>query len=172
MATMSLASVAFVGALVVQSVSGKFTTGYGSVSRWLADGNDGSFELMDFGALVPAFRDRGLLDRPGVFVFADRWFIGGKVDYAFKGRLPFLLFDSSDPRQYAFFDSSDRYIGAEGILVTQRDSVQAVRRDFDHYCSSIDSLGSVPIRRSGRVEWTLHLYRCAELLHPYPVPYH
>lgn len=167
---MTLASVFFIGFLVIQSVSGRFSVGYGSLSRWLAH-NDGTIELMDFGALVPAFRERGLLDRPGLFIFADRWYLAGKIDYAFRGKMPFYLFSENDPREYAFFEPSSRAVGQEGILVTQREAIAEIRHDYGSYCSSIDSVGDVPIVRSGKVEWTLLLYRCGKLLKPYPIPY-
>ena len=167
-AAMKLASLGFIAFLVVQSVSGMFSVGYGGLSRWLAH-NDGTIELMDFGALVPAFRERGLLSRPGLFVFADQWYLAGKIDYAFRGEMPFQLFNSGDPREYAFFESPEPWIGQEGILVTQRKSLDEIRRDYDPYCSSIDTLGNVPISRSGKVEWNLRLYRCVSLTQPYPV---
>ena len=82
--------------------------------------------------------------------------------------MPFQLFNSGDPREYAFFESPEAWIGQEGILVTQRKSLEEIRRDYDPYCSSIDTLGNVPISRSGKVEWNLRLYRCVSLTRPYP----
>ena len=90
-------AVAFMVVVNVQAVTGRFTTGYGGLSRWLASGNDATIELIDYKPLESAFRERGLLDRKDLFVFSDRWYVGGKVDFALKGKLPFPLFDS-DPR--------------------------------------------------------------------------
>ncbi|MFI5214757.1 MAG: hypothetical protein ACHQU8_09495, partial [Gemmatimonadales bacterium] len=125
----------------------------------------------NFDALAPAFRSRGLLERPDRFVFSDRWYLGGKVDYALRGAVPFLLL-GDDPREYAFFDRPGRYVGKEGILVSERDSLAAVERDYGPYCSALDSMGSVPIIRRSRAERTLYLYRCAALTRAYPLPYH
>ncbi|MGH7593960.1 MAG: hypothetical protein ACRELE_08940, partial [Gemmatimonadales bacterium] len=171
LAILAAASVAFMFAVNVQAVTGRFTTGFGAVSRWLAAGNDATIELIDYSALETAFRGWGLLDRKDLFVFSDRWYVGGKVDYGLKGRLPFLLFNSSDPREYAFFEARDRWVGKEGILVSRQDSLPLIRQDFGEYCSSIEPVGSVPIRRRARVELTLYVYRCARLLRPYPSPY-
>ena len=119
LATMKLASLGFIAFLVIQSVSGMFSTGYGGLSRWLAH-NDGTIELMDFGALVPAFRERGLLSRPGLFVFADQWYLAGKIDYRLPGRdaVPALQFRGS-PGSMLFFESPEPSIGQDP-RVTQR----------------------------------------------------
>ncbi|MFI5214403.1 MAG: hypothetical protein ACHQU8_07695, partial [Gemmatimonadales bacterium] len=168
---MLLATVAFVSVMLVQAVTGRFSEGNGTAARWLRDGNDPTVELMNFDALAPAFRSSGLLERPDRFVFSDRWYLGGKVDYALRGSMPFLLLNS-DPREYAFFDSPGRHVGKEGILVSERDSLAAVERDYGPYCSALDSMGSVPIIRGSRAERTLYLYRCAALTRAYPLPYH
>jgi len=167
---MVLATVALISAMLFQAVTGRFSEGDGAVARWLKDGNDPTVELMNFDELAPAFRSRGLLGRPDVFVFSDKWYLGGKVDYAFKGTMPFLLL-SDDPREYAFFDSPGRYVGKEGILVSERDSAE-VAREYAPYCSAFGSLGTVPIVRASRAERTLYLYRCAALTRAYPLPYH
>ncbi len=99
----------------VQAVAGRFTGGSGPVGRWLAAGNDATIELIDYTELADAFRNWGLLDRKDVFVFSDRWYVGGRWTTRSRGRLPFLLFNSVDPREYAFFDSPRRWVGREGI---------------------------------------------------------
>jgi 4-amino-4-deoxy-L-arabinose transferase-like glycosyltransferase len=164
-------SIGFMVITNVQAVTGRFTAGYGPLSRWLAAGNDATVELIDFTALEQAFRQHGFLDRKDLFVFSDRWYLGGKVDYALKGQLPFLLLNTSDPREYAFFDSSERWIGKEGILVSRRKEPREVGQDYAEYCSAIEPLPPVEIARRGRVEDTLYLYRCASLVQPFPTPY-
>jgi hypothetical protein len=165
------ASIGFMVLVNVQAVTGRFDTGYGAVSQWLERGNDATTELIDYDELATALRGWGLLDRSDLFISADRWYLGGKVDYALKGRMPFLLLNSADPREYAFFDSSSRWLGREGILVSRREDLAGVRAEFAPYCSSLDELGPVPIHRAGRVEVTLYVYRCGTLVRPFPTPY-
>lgn len=168
--TLAAASLAVMTLTTVQASTGRFSSGRGPMSRWLAGGNDPTVELIDYEALPHAFAALGLLDRPGLFVFSDRHYVAGKIDYAFKGRLPFLFF-GNDPRQYAFFDSPARWVGHEGILVSARGSLLEVQHDYGGYCSAFDALGPVPITRGGRVEVTLYLYRCERLTQPFPLPY-
>jgi 4-amino-4-deoxy-L-arabinose transferase-like glycosyltransferase len=167
---LSAASILIMVVVNVQAATGRFSSGDDAVSRWLRDGNDPTIELLDYDALRAAFDARGLLRRPDLFVFSDRHYVAGKVDYALKGQLPFLLL-SDDPRAYAFFDDPTRWVGYEGILVSQRGSLAAVEADYADYCSAIDVLEPVPIERRGIVELTLYLYRCTQLTKPFPLPY-
>jgi hypothetical protein len=169
----SLASVSvlFMAMVVVQAATGRFTSGFGALSRWLAGGDDGTIELIDYTALEQTFRARGWLDRKDLFVFADVWHVGGKVDYALRGRMPFLLLSEVDPREYAFFDTPNRWVGKEGIFVSDRDKPADVERKFGPYCSRTEPLEPVEITRRGRVEITLRLYRCERLVRPFPLPY-
>jgi len=169
---MVAATVAFTGLLFFQAITGRFSEGNGALARWFQHGNDPTVELMDFHELAPAFSARGLLGRRDLFVFSDRWYLGGKVDYALRGTMPFMLLNPDDPREYAFWEHPGRWVGKEGILVSERDSLAAIARDYGPYCSSLDTLGTVPIVRRARVERTLHLYRCASLTRAYPLPYH
>ena len=105
-----------------------------------------------------------------VFVFSDWWFRAGKVDYGLKGRLPVLAFTSDDPRGFAFFDRSERYLGKDGILVTTKTAAE-VTGAFGRYFERITPLGGVEVGRRGRAEYTLYLYRGERLRAPYPQPY-
>jgi 4-amino-4-deoxy-L-arabinose transferase-like glycosyltransferase len=170
-AAAAVASVGFMVVANVQVVTGQFTTGYGGFSRWLSAGNDATIELIDFRELDTRFSEQGWYQRDDLFVFSDRWFLGGKVDYALKGRMPFLLLDAADPREYAFFDSPARWVGKEGILVSYRSDMAEVGRDYHDYCAALEPLAPVEIARRGRVERTLHLYRCTTLVKAFPLPY-
>ena len=171
MAGLAVASVAFMGMANVQAVTGHFTTGYGGLSRWLAAGNDATIELIDFRELDTRFSEQGWYQREDLFVFSDRWFLGGKVDYALKGRMPFLLLNASDPREYAFFDSPARWVGKEGVLVSYRSDSTEVRGDYGTYCAGLEPLAPVEVTRRGKVERTLYLYRCTTLVKSFPLPY-
>jgi hypothetical protein len=140
------------------------------LSRILVGTEDPSYECIDFDGLERAFAERGLLGRSDVFAFSDWWFRSGKVDYALRGRLPVLAFTPNDPRGFAFFDRSERWIGKDGILVTTK-TLAEVEARFGGYFERIDPLGAVDVGRRGRREFALLLYRGAHLLRPYPQPY-
>jgi hypothetical protein len=137
----------------------------------LAGDKDGTLECVDLTSLESAFVERGLIDRRDLFVFTEWWFRSGKVDYALKGKLPVFAFSATDPRSFAFFDRTERWVGKDGILVTNRPSLEDVRRRFGEYFTRIEPIGTVPVGRSERHEVTLYLYRCESLTRPYPTPY-
>ena len=140
------------------------------LSKTLTGIEDPTFECVDFDGLERAFAERGLLDRTDLFVLSDWWFRCGKVDYALRGRLPVLAFTRNDPRGYAFFDHSERFVGKDGILVTTKTLAEA-ELHFARYFERIAPIGSVNVGRRGRREYTLYLYRCERLKQPYPQPY-
>jgi len=140
------------------------------LSRVLTGIEDPTYECVDVTGLERAFRERGLLDRSDVFVVSDWWFRAGKVDYGLKGRLPVLAFTRDNPRGFAFFDRSERYLGKDGILVTTKTATE-VAGAFGRYFERITPLGGVEVGRRGRAEYTLYLYRGERLKAPYPQPY-
>jgi len=131
---------------------------------------DPTFECVDFAGLERAFAERGLLDRRDIFVFSDWWFRAGKVEYALRGKLPVLAFTHGDPRGFALFNRSERWLGHDGILVTTKTAPQAAL-EFGRYFARIIPLGEVDVGRPGRSEYKLYLYRCETLLVPYQQPY-
>jgi len=137
----------------------------------LAGEKDPSLECIDFTALEGAFAERGLLGRRDVFVFSDIWFRAGKVDYGLKGQLPVLALSRSDPRSFAFFDRSERWLGKDGIFVTNKKTVKEVEDRYGSNFARIGAIGEVKVGRRGRAEITLYLYRCEDLQRPYPLPY-
>jgi hypothetical protein len=135
------------------------------------DPADPTFECVDYTSLERAFAERGLLDRKDIFVFSDWWILAGKIDYGLKGKLPVLAFTRHDnPRDFAFFDRSERWLGKDGIFVTTKTPEQVAAR-FGRYFARITPVGQVDVGRAGRAEFTFTLYRCENLLMPYPQPY-
>lgn len=164
-------SILFMTGLASHVATGWLKDGPRPLAAALAGDKDPTLECIDFTALDRAFAERGILGSREVFVFSDWWFRAGKVEYALKGRLPVLALHPTDPRSFAFFDDTERWLGKDGILVTTKTSVQEVRAHYGAYFARISDLGQVPVGRRGRHEVTLYLYRCEELTRPYPVPY-
>ncbi|MGE3342329.1 MAG: glycosyltransferase family 39 protein [Vicinamibacterales bacterium] len=154
----------------IQAATGVFSRGTGVIATILAGDHDPTIELVDYDALVPALERHGLRDRPDVFVFSDRHHVAGKVDYALRGRAPFMVF-GQDPRAYAFFDTPAAHIGHDGILVSHRPSLDELRWEYGSYCGTFEAIDAVPVLRADVPVVTLYLYRCAPLTVPYPLPY-
>ncbi len=171
LAATAVASVLGIAGVTAQVARGWLTEGTTWWAGLVRRGEDPSLECVDWTALEAAFAERGLFDRPDVFVFSDWWYRAGKVDFGLRGRLPVLAFNPRDPRAYAFFGGSARHVGQDAILVTTKASVDEVQRHFGEYFARIEALGPVTIRRGGAPVMTVQLYRCERLLRPYPLPY-
>lgn len=164
-------SLLFMTVVTSHVATGWLKDGPGWLARALAGEKDPTLECVDFTALESAFAERGLLDRRDIFVFSDWWFRAGKVDYGLRGKLPVLALSPTDPRSFAFFDQTERWLGKDGILVTTKTSVREVMAHYGAYFARISPLGPVEVGRRGRHELTLYLYRCEDLKHSYPLPY-
>ncbi len=136
----------------------------------LAGDKDPTLECIDFTALERAFAERGLLGGRTCSCSLTGGTGAGKVAYGLGGRMPVLAFSATDPRSFAFFDRSDRWLGKDGILVTTKNA-EEVQGHFGSYFARIVPLGPVEIGRSGRHELTMNLYRGENLLKPFPLPY-
>ena len=163
-------SVAFMAIVTVHVATGWFKDGPGWLGRALAGDNDPTLECIDWTSLEDALAERGLLGRSDVFVFSEWWFRAGKLDYGLKGALPVLALSPTDPRSFAFFDRTERWVGKDGILVTIR-SAQSVIDRYGAYFTRITPLGTMEVGRRRRSEQTLYLYRGEKLLRPFPLPY-
>ena len=156
--------------VTVHVATGWFKDGPAWLGQALAGDNDPTLECIDFTSLEGALAERGLLGRPDVFVFSEWWFRAGTLDYALKGALPVLALSPTDPRSFAFFDRTERWIGTDGILVTTRNA-QFVTDRYGPYFARITPLGPMVVGRRGRPEQTLYLYRGEKMLRPFPSPY-
>ncbi len=132
---------------------------------------DPTLELLDWGPLEKALEERGLLGRKDLFLFSNRWFSCGKIDYALKGRMPVVCFSHKDPRNFAFYDRPDNWMGRDGVLVVFEPYVYQPLVDYHIYFNKIEPLGQVGITRRGRVDLVLHLYYCRGLKKHYALPY-
>lgn len=141
--------------------------------QWLSDkfgeSDDPTLEALDYHTLAAAIHERGL-HREDVFLFTNRWFQSGKVDYAMGGQMPVLCL-SPDPRSFAFFDRPEQWLGKDGILVATNKFLADPGSWYAPYFDAIEPLGTVPVPRAGFVEETLYLYRCRNLHTIYPLPY-
>ena len=140
------------------------------LSAFLGEPEDPTLEGLDWQGLEEALARHGLLHRKDVFVFSNRWFQSGKVDYALRGRKPVLNLHW-DARNLAFLNRTENWLGKDGVLVTTARFREEALRDLPEYFRQITRLDEVTVSRGGRPEVTLYLYYCTDLRKPYPLPY-
>ena len=143
--------------------------------RWLAEkfneADDPTLECLDYAPLAGVLDTHGLLDREDVFVFTNRWFQSGKVDYALGGRLPVLCLNPWDPRGYAFWETSEQCLGKDGILVSTKRFIEEPTSWYGKHFDKIEPLQTVAVTRGQVTGDTLRLYYCHKLRVPYTQPY-
>jgi hypothetical protein len=130
---------------------------------------DPTMEAHDWKELRPELQRLGLLDQAPLFVVTSRWHQAGKVDAQIGDKLPVVCL-CEDPRNIAFSYDLRSFTGQDAIVIgtdAYRDGVPEI---YAPYFESIEPIQSVAIRRAGRTEMTLHLYRAKAYRGNYPIP--
>lgn len=172
-----------VGSMAFTCVALLFVTTHASSGWWRALGpqwlsnhfgeaDDPTLECLDWNSLEGEFQKRGWLGKDNLFVVTNRWFQGGKADYALRGQMPVVCFNGGDPRSFAFFDSPKRWVGQDAILVFTKKFMPDVNGEYGKYFEKIEPAGTVDVYRGGFKEETLYLYTATNLKQPFPVPYY
>ncbi|MBI4042602.1 MAG: glycosyltransferase family 39 protein [Deltaproteobacteria bacterium] len=133
--------------------------------------DDPTLEMLDYSTLEEALRGRGLLARKDLFVFTNRWFQSGKVDYALKGKMPLFCFHPSDQRGFEFLRESEEWLGKDGVLVSTQKKLDNPHDAFGEYFEEIIPLGFVTVPRGKYIEETLYLHYCRNYRKVFPKAY-
>ena len=171
-----------VGSLVFTCVALTFVTTHAAtgwsrilipqvLKKKLEKAKDPSVESFDYSTLEAAFTKHGLFEKKDLFVFTNRWFQSGKVDYALKGKRPVLCLNPDDPRSFAFWYKPEEWLGKDGILVSSKKFLNDPASYYGNYFSKIEFLGTVEIPRGKYIEETLYLHYMHNYHTPFPMPY-
>lgn len=104
--------------------------------------------LLDWRGLETALRDRGLLDRRGLFVLMSRWQEAAKVAYALDGTIPVLCI-SADPRQFNVLNNLPAHDGQDALILGSGLSLGQAENRFGRYFQSIRPLSPITIEHAG-----------------------
>ncbi len=145
-----------------------------------------------FGGLVPATEDasvqlidiqqlrQGFAKTPAVaaaldqtdFLFTNDIYLAGQVGMAIAplSSKPLTCLDA-DLRGFAFWSTSESWVGQDGLLVTTPTRVDQDLAQFGGYFANLEPAGRLDLQRGGIKVSTLLIYRGQRLLRPYPRPY-
>lgn len=111
-----------------------------------------------------------LMGEKPAFVIAYNWSIGGKVALALGRNMPVFVYPSQ-PKGFAFLDTSARFVGRDGVIIALEHEVavaeSTLRRFFDHVARP----RIVTINRLDRPEFRVALFAAKNLKQELPVPY-
>ena len=129
---------------------------------------DPTAELYGWGQIVDEIRRRGLLDRPGTFLFADTWFLSGQLSFAARDLgVPVLCYNHRDPHNFAIWSRPEDWIGHDGLLVWVDDPKHGPDY-FKRYFEHIDPPIEFQVTRRGQEIRRVRLFRCARQVAPFP----
>jgi len=113
-------------------------------------------------------RRRGLLDRPGTFLFTSAWYHSGHLAFATRGHsTPVACYNAWDARSFTYWSCPDDWLGRDGILVSLNGH-SAEPHCFDRYFARIEPLGEFAVDRAGAPVRKVRLFRCVRQSRPFP----
>jgi hypothetical protein len=111
---------------------------------------------------------RGLLDRPGTFLFTSSWYHSGQLGFATRGSaVPVLCYHAWDARSFAFWSRPEEWVGRDGILVAVNERPADFER-FANWFSRIEPLGAFEVTRGGAPVRKVGLFRCVRQTVAFP----
>lgn len=150
---------------------------YALMGGFLPPSDDPSTQLIDIQQLRRGFAESPILSaalQNSSFIFTNRNYLSGQIGMALTplAHTPITCFDI-DLRGFAFWSRADQWLGEDALYVTtapfhrRKDLISSYRT----YFSSLQEIGTVPIRRGGAVIEVIYIYQAKTLLKPYPRPY-
>jgi 4-amino-4-deoxy-L-arabinose transferase-like glycosyltransferase len=128
---------------------------------------DPSVDLFGWDQVAAELGRRGLVDQPGVFLFAGNWYHAAQLATALGPSRAVWCYHGWDARGFAYWGRPADNLGRDGVLVTVGDS-PVEPACFDRYFRRIEFIRNVQIRRAGVPVRTVHLYRCNEQVRHFP----
>jgi hypothetical protein len=135
---------------------------------WLRVSRDPTVDVYGWDQVGHELRRRGLLDRPGTFLFTGTWYQSGQLGFAIRGAAtPVLCYNSWDARSFAFWSRSSDWMGADGILVSLNHH-PAEPHCYDRFFDRIEPIGQFDVIRAGAPVRQVRLYRCVGQRYAFP----
>jgi 4-amino-4-deoxy-L-arabinose transferase-like glycosyltransferase len=155
-------------AVVFQAHTGFFQRGRPGGLGLVAASQDPTVDLVGWDAVADELRRRGLLDRPGSFLFTASWYNSGQLAFATRGsETPVLCYHAWDARSFAFWSKPGQWVGQDGILVVLAENTGEPER-FRRWFTRIEPLGGFEVERAGAPVRRVKLFRCVRQTVAFP----
>ena len=147
---------------------------YALLGGFVPPKDDPSTELIDIQQLRRGFVESPVLSTAlenSRFIFTNGYYLGGSIGMALMPTFhkPITCF-SLDMRGFAFWSRPEQWLGKDALYVTisRFQQKKELTAEFRGYFSSLEEIGTVPIRRGGAVTEVFYVYQAKTLLKPYP----
>jgi 4-amino-4-deoxy-L-arabinose transferase-like glycosyltransferase len=130
--------------------------------------SDPTVELVGWEQIGAELKRRGLLDRPGTFLFTRMWYHSGHLGFAVRGSsTPVLCYNPFDARSFAFWSRPGDWVGDDGILVAVNDRFNEADV-YARWFERVEPLGTFDVTRAGVPVRKVSLFRCVRQTRPFP----
>ena len=155
--------------ILTQAHAGLFQKGvHGSIGL-VRVARDPTLDMYGWDAVGRELRRRGLVDRPGTFLFTSAWYYSGQLAFALREAptTPILCYHGWDSRNFAFWSRPEDWVGRDGILVAINDH-ENEPHCYEKWFRRIEPIGSFEVTRAGSPVRKIRLFRCIEQTRPFP----
>jgi hypothetical protein len=114
-------------------------------------------ESVGWATLKSELEERGLADKPRLFIAATRWHEAGKIDYALGGRLPVLCL-CGDPREYGVLMRPELHIGETALIIGRDLSQERIMATYGPSFDSLEQMRPIAIAHAGKPLFELSVY--------------
>jgi 4-amino-4-deoxy-L-arabinose transferase-like glycosyltransferase len=130
---------------------------------------DPTIDTIRWDQIAAELKRRGLLEGRDTFLFTDSWRCSADLATATRHRVPVACYQR-DARSFTFWSRPEDWLGHDGILVCDDDSV-AQPRDYAPWFFQIAPLEPFSIVRRGAPLQTIRIYRCVHQTAPFQFGY-
>lgn len=121
---------------------------------------DPSLDPFGWDQVAGELERRGLLNRPGTFLFTSNWRDSGQLGYATRAsKMPVLCYNGNDARGFAFWSRPDDWMHQDGILVSMGEKTNEPG-GFNTWFSSVEPLCDRIIERAGMPARRFRIFLC------------
>jgi len=95
------------------------------------------------------------------FVFTYKWYLGGQLSYALKGKYDVLcLADIKDARGFSIWQNQARWLGKDGLYICTSKFYRDPAEKYSEYFEKIVLEKKLPVYRAGKRVKVIYIYRC------------
>lgn len=128
---------------------------------------DPTADMCGWDAVAAELGRRGLLDRPGEFLFTSKWYHSGHLAFATSDRVPILCYSLQSAHNFAYWEDSAAWVGHSCTLVVVNESSHEPMM-YERWFEKIEPLGEFSIDKAGSPLRRVRLYRCINQIRPFP----
>lgn len=154
---------------VVEARTGFLQEGRPGGLALLRPSSDPTAEMTGWEQVADELEGRGLLNKPGTFLFTSFWYHSGQLAFATRGSTtPVLCYNGrGDARSFAFWSRPEEWVGQDGILVAVNDHPNEPQC-FDRWFARLEPITSFEVKRGGGSIRKIRLYRCVRQTLAFP----